>query len=156
MSPIASGGRERIRSRPVGWIRGFVAAIVVVAVCAVAGPAGAAEEPADDPGVTVLDDADEAQPESEVVIDNETSDTVRRIRRELVAAGIVVSVALLVYIWHTSPRRRLRIAARRLDDVAAARDEPGGDAGEIDGEPGDDEPGNEPEDAEWAESLVED
>lgn len=87
----------------------------------VAPPVGAAAEPDAEPtGVTVLDDADEAQPDSAVVLDSETSDTVRRIRRELVTVGAVAAVALLVYLWHTSPRRRLRVAARQLQTAGAA------------------------------------
>ncbi|GJM39528.1 MAG: hypothetical protein DHS20C19_28950 [Acidimicrobiales bacterium] len=96
------------------------AIVIAVVVGVVASPAGAADELEDDPtGVTVLDDADEAQPDSEVVLDSETSDTVRRIRRELVTVGVVAAAALLIYLWHTSPRRRLRVAARQLQTAGS-------------------------------------
>lgn len=93
------------------------AAVVPVTVLSAA-PALAQDEP-EPTGVTVLDDGDEAQPDSDIVRDDETSDTVQRIRRDLVVVGGVTAVALLVYLWHTSPRRRLRIAARRLERTGA-------------------------------------
>lgn len=120
MSALATPHVEPIRSRPVGWTRGLCAIVIAVVVGVVASPAGAADELEDDPtGVTVLDDADEAQPDSEVVLDSETSDTVRRIRRELVTVGVVAAAALLIYLWHTSPRRRLRVAARQLQTAGS-------------------------------------
>lgn len=115
MTPLPPPVREPVRSRPVGRTCALVALLIVLAVGSHAPAVGAAEEPEPEPtGVTVLDDADEAQPDAAVVIDDETSDTVRRIRRELVFVGVVSSAALLVYLWHTSPRRRLRVASRRL------------------------------------------
>lgn len=44
-----------------------------------------------------------------------TQDTVRVVVGSLVGLAGVVFVLLLVYVWHTSPRRRLRVALRRLD-----------------------------------------
>ncbi|MEM7140540.1 MAG: hypothetical protein AAF548_05845 [Actinomycetota bacterium] len=102
----------------MGWLRGLQAAVLVVVMVGVAAPAGAQDDPAPAPAaVTVLDDAEEARPESAVVRDDETSDTVRRIRRDLLVVGSITGVALVIYLWHTSPRRRLRIAADRLADV---------------------------------------
>ena len=68
-------------------------------------------------GVTVLDGVEEAQPESAVVRDEDTSATVRRIRRDLVIIAGAMTLALGVYVWHTSPSRRLRIAARHAEAV---------------------------------------
>ncbi|MDW3219057.1 MAG: hypothetical protein R8F63_10655 [Acidimicrobiales bacterium] len=111
----------------MGWTRGFCAIVIAVVVGVVASPAGAADEPDTEPtGVTVLDDTDEAQPDSAVVLDTETSDTVRRIRRELVTVGVIAAAALLVYLWHTSPRRRLRVAARQLQASGVVPAEPAG------------------------------
>lgn len=90
-------------------------AVLVAVIVTFAAPTAAQDEP-DPTGVTVLDDGDEAQPDSGLVRDDETSRTVERIRRELVAVGFVMAAALVVFVWHTSPRRRLRIAAERLDE----------------------------------------
>lgn len=75
-------------------------------------------------GVTVLDGGEEAQPESAVIRDEDTSATIRRIRRDLVIVAGVMTVALGVYLWHTSPSRRLRLATQHAEAIL---DEPDGD-----------------------------
>ena len=74
-------------------------------------------------GVTVLDDGEEAQPESGIVRDDDTSATVHRIRRDLIVVAAVMTVGLVVYVWHTSPSRRLRIASARAETVLETDDE---------------------------------
>ena len=96
----------------------MLATVVAVWCLAFASPALAQDEsetePAPDPtGVTVFDDGEAAQPESGIVRDDDTSDTVRRIRRDLVIVAGVMSVGLGVYVWHTSPSRRVRLATQR-------------------------------------------
>lgn len=77
-----------------------------------------------EPAITVVTDGDEAKPESEIVRDDETSDTIQGIRRNLIVVAIVTAAALVLYLWHTSPSRRFRIAAarvradRRVEDAA--------------------------------------
>jgi hypothetical protein len=44
-----------------------------------------------------------------------TRDTVRFVVGSLVAIAGVTAVSLLVFVWHTSPSRRQRIAVRRAD-----------------------------------------
>jgi hypothetical protein len=68
-------------------------------------------------GVTILDDGEDAQPESGILRDDDTSATVRDIRRDLVTVAVVTAAGLIVYVWHTSPSRRVRIAARRAEVV---------------------------------------
>jgi hypothetical protein len=46
-----------------------------------------------------------------------TDDTVRLVVGGLIAIAAATAVLALVYVWHTSPRRRTRVAARRLGDV---------------------------------------
>jgi hypothetical protein len=90
-------------------------ALVAAVSLTLAAPVAAQEqpEPAEDPAITVIDDAEEAQPEIQVVLDEDTSAVVRRIRRELVVVAIAMAGALLIYVWHTSPSRRLRVATRQ-------------------------------------------
>ena len=86
-----------------------------------ASPAAGQDEP-DPTGVTVLDDTDEAQPDSEIVRDDETSDTIQEIRRNLLLMAAAVGVALLIYLWHTSPSRRFRLATARAQTQPATED----------------------------------
>jgi len=89
-----------------------------------AAPAFAQDEPepesTDD---TVLVDGEDAQPQSTIVRDDDTSDTVQRIRRDLIILAGVMTLALAVYVWHTSPPRRLAVASRRAAAVRATEDE---------------------------------
>lgn len=112
-----------VRSRPLHWTRGLLALVIAVAIGFTIAPAAAQDDEAPDTtGVTVLDDTDEAQPGSEIVRDHETSDTVQRIRRELILVGIVAAAALLIYVWHTSPARRLRVAAKRVERATGSEE----------------------------------
>ena len=83
----------------------------IVVTLAFVAPATAQDD--DEPGVTVLDEGDESPPETQVVRDDDTSDNVGRIRRDLVLVAVVMSAALVVFAWHTSPSRRVRIATQR-------------------------------------------
>ena len=94
----------------------FLAAVVAAVSLAWAMPALAQDDP-EPTGVTILDDGEEAQPESAVVRDDDTSATVRRIRRDLVIIAGAMSVAVAIYIWHTSPSRRVRIATQRAEVI---------------------------------------
>ena len=118
---------KRIRSCAVGWcprgaiwFRIFVAFVVALVLLSVS-PATAQDEP-EPTGVTVLDDTDEAQPDSEIVRDDETSDTIQGIRRDLLLVAGASAVALVVYLWHTSPSRRFRIATERAQATPPAED----------------------------------
>jgi hypothetical protein len=56
-----------------------------------------------------------------------TEDTVRLVVGTLVGIAGVTSVMMLVFVWHTSPRRRLRVATRRAERhrVRVEREDPG-------------------------------
>lgn len=96
----------------------ILAALVAAATLSWGAPATAQSDSDPEPtGVTVLDDDEEAQPESGVVRDDDTSDTVARIRRDLIAIAALTAVGLVVYVWHTSPARRVRVAAGRAETV---------------------------------------
>ena len=111
-----------IRSLFVGWTRVGLAALVVVAAGLSFVAPAAAQDESDEPAVTVLDD-EESQPETQIVLDEDTSAIVQRIRRELVMVALAVTAGLVVFIWHTSPSRRLRVATRRADAVTEPLDE---------------------------------
>ena len=51
-----------------------------------------------------------------------TDDTVRMVVAGLLAIAAVTAVLMLVYVWHTSPRRRLRIARSRSSDGPASEE----------------------------------
>ena len=93
----------------------ILAALAVVTTLAWAAPVVAQTDSDPDPsGVTVLDDdAGEAQTESQIVRDDDTSDRVARTRRDLIIIAAVTAVGLAAYVWHTSPARRLQVAAKR-------------------------------------------
>ena len=44
-----------------------------------------------------------------------TEDAVRLVVGSLVGIAAVTAALLVAYVWHTSPRRRARVAARRVD-----------------------------------------
>ena len=125
-------------------------------------------------------DSGGAEPDAPTAADEEefdgrsTAATVRLVVTSLIAVAGVTAIMMLMFIWHTSPRRRFRIATRRAEqrrsevasdegdneDEVADEAEGDGKAGEDDGESGevvdkagevDDEPG-EAEDSEVGES----
>ena len=115
---------NRIPSWPVGWIRLLLATLFVACMLLVAGPASAQDEPEPEPtGVTVLDGGEGAQPESGIVRDEDTSATVQRIRRDLLLVAGFTAVGLVVYVWHTNPTRRVRVAAERAETVLGSDDD---------------------------------
>jgi hypothetical protein len=97
----------------------LLATLVAMISLVWASPAHAQDEPSPT-GVTVLDGDEDAQPESGIVRDEDTSATVRRIRRDLIVVAALTAVGLVVYVWHTSPTRRVRVAARRAASVLGA------------------------------------
>ncbi len=99
---------------------------IVVATCLLStAPAFAQDPPDPQPtGVTVIDDDAAAQPESGIVRDDDTSADVRRIRRDLLIIAGLTTAALAVYVWHTSPTRRVRVASRRAELVLGDLDGP--------------------------------
>lgn len=108
----------------------ILAALIAAATLSWAAPATAQTDTDSDTdpeptGVTVLDDGEDAQPESGIVRDDDTSDTIARIRRDLLVIAGVTAVGLVVYVWHTSPARRVRVAAERAEIVLDG-DDPNG------------------------------
>ena len=59
--------------------------------------------------------------EADVFDESESEATVEWVTRALVAIGAGTGLLLVGYIWHTSPRRRLRVAIRRREDREASR-----------------------------------
>ena len=115
------------RSRPVGWARVLVAgAVAMLSLCPAASVA-AQNDPEPTP-VTFLDDGDGTRPEPGLVRDDDTRDTIQRIHLQLVIVAIAMMLALVVYVWHTSPARRLRVASRRAGLTGIG--EPGPDTGD--------------------------
>lgn len=56
-----------------------------------------------------------AQADTEVFDEDETESTIDRVRTQLLVIAAVTGALLVVYIWHTDPQRRLRVATRRRD-----------------------------------------
>ena len=46
---------------------------------------------------------------------NETEGTIDRVRLQLLGVAAITGALLVVYIWHTDPERRRRVALRRRD-----------------------------------------
>lgn len=78
---------------------------------AAAAPVGAQDDVPADGVNTSQQEIDAAR--IDVVRDDSTSDTIQRIRRDLAIVAATLTGALAIYIWHTSPSRRLRVASRR-------------------------------------------
>lgn len=131
----AERSRYRIRQRTgtVFAVKrvGFV--LTVALLCALSRTAAAQDAPADprvpaDPGsVTVLEledgtdgpatavQLDPAQEVAEPFDGQATEGTIRRVRVTLLSIAGALTVALVVYFWHTMPSRRLRVATRRAE-----------------------------------------
>jgi hypothetical protein len=98
--------------------------LVAAMTLSCAAPAFAQDEVDPEPtGVTVIDDGEDAQPESGILRDDDTSATVREIRRNLILVAAATAAGLVVYVWHTSPARRVRVATARAEVVLDAVDD---------------------------------
>lgn len=83
--------------------------------------------------------------DTEAFDENETEGTVDAVRYQLWGVAAITGALLVVYIWHTDPARRQRVADRRradneLADVLALEDQfvlPSEFAGELDELPDD-------------------
>ena len=129
--------------------RGLVAApLLAVALCLLAvSPVSAADGPDGDvvgaEGSDVLRVVDSAQsdPDAEPdrrLVDRESSERIDAVVIALWTIAGVMTVLLGLFLWHTSPRRRLRLAgggSAGLSGEAEGGAEPAGE------EPGEDEPG---------------
>ncbi len=82
----------------------------------------AAQQETDEPAITVVEDDEGAEQEGELVLED-TSKTVQRIRRDLVAVSVLTTLGLGVYVWYTNPARRLRIASRNAELEGRSPDE---------------------------------
>jgi hypothetical protein len=101
-----------LRSDPVSnvFFRSLFLGLGLALVMAVSIPAAAQDDPSGEP-------ADEV----EVFDENESEATVEWVTRALVGIAAGTGLLLVGYIWHTSPRRRLRVATRRREDREASR-----------------------------------
>lgn len=84
-----------------------------------------------------------AQDADEAFTADETADDIDRIRTSLYVIAAVTGGLLVVYIWHTNPRRRMDVAVRRraareqdqmdsLDDAFVLPGDVGDGAGPVD------------------------
>ncbi len=127
--PLRSDAVARVR------IRSLIVLIVLVVSMATAVPATGHA------GHSHAGDA--AAAETDIFDENESESTIRWVTRALVGIAAGTGLLLVVYIWHTSPRRRLRVATRRrerreasrrlgLEDEFVLPDEVGGEPGDRD------------------------
>ena len=85
-------------------VRAFVVAFVVAAVLGFGpAPASSAFAPSQD---LETDEGFDG---------NETEGTIDRVRLQLLGVAAITGALLVVYIWHTDPERRRRVALRRRD-----------------------------------------
>ena len=126
-----------------GWI---TASLLAAALCLLAvGPASAADgefvvsaDQSDSLGVVVVaqSDGSDQEPGSDLrLVDRESSERVDAVVIALWSIAAGMTVLLAVFLWHTSPRRRLRLARSRsaqlAEEAAAAEEaeEAGGESG---------------------------
>ena len=91
-------------AKPSRCIRAFVVAFVVAAVLGF-GPASASSAFAPSQDLETDEGFD----------GNETEGTIDRVRLQLLGVAAITGALLVVYIWHTDPERRRRVALRRRD-----------------------------------------
>jgi hypothetical protein len=114
-----------------GFRRVIVVVVLVLAVLGAGSPAVAlGHAQGDQPQAPVVDTEETAVGSVEIVRDDDTTATVNAIRRNLVLVAVLTTAGLVVYVWHTSPSRRLRIAAER---AGVAEESDRGDGGGSDG-----------------------
>lgn len=98
-----------------------VGLVLVCCVLLVGGSAGVSSaqvvsgaQDADDPGPSVdSEGGDPASDEEEPFDGRSTDDTVRLVVGALIGIAAATALMMFMFIWHTSPRRRLRVATRR-------------------------------------------
>lgn len=136
--------------------RGWIAAplLAVVLLVAVVGSVSAADgsdefvvsaDQSGELGVVVIAQSD-LDPESDTerrLVDRETSERVDGVVIALWSIAAGMTVMLVVFLWHTSPRRRLRLARRRsteryepegAEPEDSTEDEPAEDSEAVEGE----------------------
>lgn len=79
--------------------RPFAAALLALMLCVASAPAVSATTP--------------AQADDETFTADDAAGDIERIRTSLFAIAAVTGGLLVVYIWHTNPRRRMEVAVRR-------------------------------------------
>lgn len=116
-----------------------VVLLAVVLLVVVAGPVSATVD-GQAPGVVSTAQSDiDPSPESDTeprLVARETSERVDAVVIALWSIAAAMSVMLVLFLWHTSPRRRLRLARRRsiqLDEGEAAQAEGMAGSGPPDG-----------------------
>ncbi len=101
-------GRRSMSGHCSRRARAFTVALAL-GLPTLAGPAAATTPNQDSEG-------DDGVVEDEGFDENETEGTIDRVRLQLLAIAAVTGGLLVVYIWHTDPQRRQRVADRRRDD----------------------------------------
>ncbi len=82
----------------------------VVLVVSLGAGAPAAAQPAQS-----SDEGEVVDTSTEIFDENESEATIRWVTRALVGIAAGTGFLLVIYIWHTNPRRRLRVATRRRE-----------------------------------------
>ena len=107
-----------LRSIAVG-ARGGAYRVAALTVALAAGLAVLAPGPAMAMPIAVQDDPVEADGQPDAIDDEfdgrSTRDTVRLVVGSLIGIAAGTAVMMVVFVWHTSPRRRLRVATRRAE-----------------------------------------
>jgi len=113
-----SGLRSTAVSSCGGASRVVVVAITLAAALVALGPVPAMASPVavqdGDPTGSVDSESLPAGDENDFD-GRSTQDTVRLVVGSLIAIAVGTAVMMVVFVWHTSPRRRLRVATRRAE-----------------------------------------
>ena len=96
----------------------LVAAVLSAALCLLAAAGHvSAQDTQDDHNVVPEADpentSDSDSADGRRTVDPESSRELERITLALVAIAVLMTVLLAMFLWHTSPQRRLRVARRR-------------------------------------------
>ena len=112
------------------------------------------DDPTDGTDSGRVESADPIAADEEEFDGRTTADTVRLVVGSLIAIAIGTALLMLMFIWHTSPRRRFRVATRRAERrrAEAASDVDGNEVAGEDDEDDEDDEADRSEDAEVRES----
>ena len=114
----------------------MAAALAAVGLCLYGAAPVSAAQSSDAPVVIAAQSDDGTEPDRRLV-DRESSERIDAVVIALWSIAAGMSVMLVLFLWHTSPRRRLRLARRRATGRYATGEEPTAEGSETaEGEPG--------------------
>lgn len=95
---------------------GSAAALSLAVICgAVAGPVHAQDDPAESQADSQQESQDEQQADYPIYNGRSADGEVDLVVTSLMSIAVFMTVMLGLFLWHTSPRRRLLVARRRAD-----------------------------------------